>query len=74
LGTTKDSCDEALLKGWERACNERYYVEETSDLCLDACHGAINLMYNAMRYDDGNFCPSCIAFEKSQERAKRNRN
>lgn len=71
LGASKDECDEDMHSGWRGDCQERY--NDGSDIgnwCLDMCSGAVDMMYDIFRYDDGNFCPSCIAFDKSQEKAR----
>lgn len=71
-GENKDRCDETLLGGWQKLCAERYNnSSENSSYCLDACRGVVNFMYESLRYDDGYFCPSCIAFTKDQEIARR---
>ena len=71
LGSNKDSCDTKLLDNWLRSCAERYKDQtETAEYCLNSCNNFVNFMYNIMRYDDGLFCPSCIAFEKDQEIAR----
>jgi len=72
FGTNKENCDETLLAGWLKSCAERYQGSSANSLyCHDACEGVVNFMYDALRYDDGSFCPSCIAFEKDQEIARR---
>jgi hypothetical protein len=72
LGVFKDECDRDLLTRWERSCAERYQQSSyASSYCLDTCNYVVNFMYNALRYDDGYFCPSCRAFEIDQERAQR---
>lgn len=72
LGETKDGCDEALFLGWQQSCSDSYLGQGASAMqCLNACQGAVTFMYNAMLYDDGVFCPSCIAFESSQAKARR---
>jgi hypothetical protein len=72
LGATKDGCDQDMIMGWRDACTERYGSDdlEISSMCLDLCTGAVDMMYDIFRYDDGIFCPSCIAFEKSQSNAR----
>jgi hypothetical protein len=72
-GAHKDRCDEELLAGWRASCIERYTNSNIhSTYCLNACEGVVNFMYEALRYDDGYFCPSCIAFSKDQEIARTN--
>lgn len=71
LGESKDGCDEDLLTRWQESCAERYSgQDETSSHCRDACETFTRLMYDAMRYDDGLFCPSCKAYEIDQEKAR----
>jgi len=72
LGVTKDGCDEDLLLGWQTACMEGYTDEnEEATYCKSMCQDMTKIMYDLMSYNDGEFCPSCIAFEKSQEEARR---
>ena len=72
LGEDKNSCDERLLENWLKSCQERYVnSSEHSSHCLNTCEDVVYFMYNALRYDDGMFCPSCIAFSKDQEIARR---
>src|SRR5579871_221870 len=71
LGATKDSCDDTLLQGWQQACNDGYAGDdETSSLCRNTCHDFADLMYTALRYQDAEFCPSCIAFDNAQANAR----
>lgn len=72
LGAVKDSCDADLLSGWQGSCEDSYGNGGTlsSTLCLNACQGMTQLMYHALRYNDGRFCPSCIAFEQAQAEAR----
>jgi len=58
--------------GWHNACDQRWAANgiEINSMCGNLCHGAVELMYSVLRYDDGVFCPSCIAFEKSQNDAR----
>lgn len=73
LGATKDGCDEDMLSGWRNACTERYGSDglAMSSMCQELCTGAVDMMYDIFRYDDGSFCPSCIAFDKSQAGARK---
>lgn len=71
LGADKENCDETLIAGWMTSCEERYMgSDEIASYCLSACKDVTQIMYDAMRYDDGSFCPSCIAFENSQQNAR----
>jgi hypothetical protein len=72
LGANKDTCDEALMTNWASACDKHYANKgEMSKKCAHACHTVAELMHTAMSYDDGIFCPSCIAFERDQEMARK---
>ncbi len=69
LGATKDGCDGNLLQSWQASCDE-HYAGVSGFLCRMACKGAVTLMHSAMRFESGNFCPSCEAFERSQKKAR----
>lgn len=73
-GATKDTCDQDMLSGWRNACVDRYGAEgdDFGDYCQNLCIGAVETMYGIFSYDDGSFCPSCIAFENSQRKASAN--
>ena len=70
IGEEKDSCDLNLLDGWKKSCGERYGQEKSLAglICGSLCKFSVKFMYRAMRYDDGLFCPSCEAFDRSQEK------
>lgn len=71
LGANKDACDETLFNSWRYSCSKRYSgTDATSSYCLSACTNVVEFMYDALRYDDGIFCPSCRAFAKDQEIAR----
>lgn len=70
LNANKETCDETLFLGWEQACKERYKDASADSIyCLNACERAVQFMYEALRYDDGSFCPSCTAFAHDQAAA-----
>jgi hypothetical protein len=68
LGATKDNCDRDLQSGWMASCEESY-SGISGFFCKSACMMAVNLMYGALRFRTGSFCPSCEAFERAQKRA-----
>jgi hypothetical protein len=70
---TKEVCDEDMLNGWQKACSNQYLVDQSSEVvsyCLQLCNDAVGFMYDTFSYDDGIFCPSCIAFKHAQEDIK----
>lgn len=72
LDADKNACDDDLFASWQGSCEENYSDADadTSDMCLGACTAMINIMNAALRYDDGNLCPSCRAYERSQKRTR----
>lgn len=72
LNANKEKCDQRLFLGWEQACIARYNdTSADSIFCRNACERAIAFMYEALRYNDGTFCPSCTAFAHDQAEAAR---
>ncbi len=71
LGADKDACDEDLLTKWHNSCAERYQgYDETSVHCLNVCESFTGFMYGALRFNSGGICPSCVAYERDQEKAR----
>lgn len=69
-GVDKEICDLNMKNGWQEACLEKYHDHESSkwhNYCLNLCQDAASLMYDIFSYDDGLFCPSCIAFNTAQK-------
>lgn len=72
LGADKDACDDDLLVRWHETCAERYQgYDETSSHCQNACESFTSFMYDALRFNSGGLCPSCVAYERDQEKARR---
>lgn len=71
LGATKDGCDEDLKGGWLESCDESY-PGFLGFFCRSACKLAVRVMYTALRFQSGEFCPSCRAFEEAQKNASSN--
>lgn len=67
VGAPKERCDRDLKRGWIAACELNYPpVSVSGALCRSVCKEIINVMYQAMSYDNGSFCPSCRAYEDAQ--------
>ncbi len=70
LGADKDVCDEDMMQNWVDTCDDSY-AGASGILCNLACKASAGILYTAMRFQIGDFCPSCDAFEASQKRAMR---
>lgn len=70
LGSKKDECDDTLLDGWLESCAQTYNGGG-AESCLNACELMVNIMFAGLRFQTQDFCPSCKAFERAQEHARR---
>lgn len=61
--TPKTQCDKDLQSNWVRSCGWIYFkLTHDHFICKLACENFVKLMSEAQRYESGDFCPSCDAY------------
>lgn len=66
LRQPKDSCDRTLQDNWVKACKTTYFkLTFDHQICRLSCENFVKLMSEAQRYNSGDFCPSCDAYNTS---------